>query len=146
MQVLNLQHKPHLMPVSGEMQSGASEIVIPSGLTVSRPGISILSFHLQKTELHAQKTAANKNTTQVNPRRCICYCLTAPCELGSVSNHASASPSRESGSLATVSGQRRPVVSTRPLGSKHSTNWCVLTVDAFSLSHNAVCGSTPMDI
>ena len=34
---------------------------------------------------------------------------------GSVFPHASASPSRVAGSLVVVSGQRRPVVSTRPL-------------------------------
>jgi len=47
--------------------------------------------------------SANKKTVQINLRRFSCYCLTAPCEVGSVSHYASASPSRNAGSLATVS-------------------------------------------
>jgi len=46
----------------------------------------------------------NKDTTRTESRWCLCYCLAACCDTGSVSPHASVSPSRGAGSLATGSG------------------------------------------
>jgi hypothetical protein len=92
----------------------------------------------------ALKVRANKNTTQINLRRCFYYYLAAFCK-GSVFPNASASPSRWAGSLLAFPAMHRLMFPLSPSArSNYSTS--LLTVYAHSLAHRPVYGSTPIDI
>ncbi len=66
------------------------------------------------------EVTAYKNTTRIASRWYLSYCLTVRSMGLSIYAHFSQSVMRI-GLLATVSGQRRPDVSAKPLGSKPLT-------------------------
>ena len=51
---------------------------------------ALRSLHQSSYHYHGDKQ--NKNTTQINLQWCFCYCLTAPCDMGSIFPYASVSP------------------------------------------------------
>ena len=90
-----------------------------NGLMPRRPGGLFCEPANSRLEAGAP-VDTNENTTQPKLRWCLSYYLTAHC--GGLSIYLRFSQSfTKIGLLATVSGRRRPEVSTAPLGSKYPT-------------------------
>ena len=72
-----------------------SHIQLKNGLSTSIERRSHFDFRSGSNNVKDSKT------TQINLRWSLSYCLTAPCDVGSISMYASVSPSRTSGCLLT---------------------------------------------